>query len=293
MKNNIRSRFNMRASSPGTAKPFLFVHMCITVFVISILLFSSCKNSTEQVPKATANTGLSAATRDSLSACLNTAHGRIDELMSKNVALDTQNIRLDNLLAEKDQKIAALTARVVYLRKSNQSLSGKSKLTEKLETENEGLRQRSDDLLDKYNNLKEIGSVLHASDIRLFAVHLRHHGTREKFTNKADKTDELRVYFDIDKNRIAEDGDKKLYVTITDPDGNLLSDAHCGSGVTKRFDGKPLKFSIIKDVSIKQNEPVDDVSVDWRQENEYKTGRYSVAIYNSGFRIGRGELTLN
>jgi hypothetical protein len=162
-----------------------------------------------------------------------------------------------------------------------------------LENDKSDLTRQRDSLFAKYTRIKELGSVLHASDIRLLALHLKHHGKKEKNTKRAKKADVLRVYFDIDENRIAEDGNKKLYLVIKDPDGNLLSNPSDGSGITTSSNGNPLNYSLVKEVPLKQNEPVYDVSANWTQDSDYKKGAYSIAIYNGGYKIGGGEVVLN
>src|SRR5690606_5938351 len=101
-----------------------------------------------------------------------------------------------------------------------------------------------------------LGSVLHASNIRMVPIDLRRGGKKEKQTTKANQVDVFRVSFDIDENRIAEAGIKDLYIRILSPQGNLLSNAAYGSGVSQTFDGQTLNYTMAKQVSLNQGEPV-------------------------------------
>jgi hypothetical protein len=123
------------------------------------------------------------------------------------------------------------------------------------------------------------------------ALHEKRNG-RERKTKLARKTDVLRIYFDIDENRIAEDGTKSLYLSITDPEGHLLTGGS-GSGVTSTSSGTPLNYTLLKQIPLKQDEPVKDVTVDWKQNEDFKKGVYSIAIYNGGYKIGGGDAMLN
>ena len=142
-----------------------------------------------------------------------------------------------------------------------------------------------------YDELKDLGSVLHASNIRIAALHLKHSG-REKKTIKARKVNEFRMRFDIDENRIAEAGTKKLYITIKGPHGNILANNALSSGITNLFNGKAVNYTMEKDITLKQNEDVKDVTVDWKQDGTYEKGTYEIEIYNRGYPIGEGTVAL-
>jgi len=161
-----------------------------------------------------------------------------------------------------------------------------------LENDKNDLIRQRDSLVAKYNNVVALGSVLHASNIRLTAINLKRNGAKEKDTKRARKADLLRVDFDIDENRIAENGTKKLYLVIKNPSGELLSSPAAGSGVTTASNGKPLNYSLLKEISLVTNQPVKDITVEWRQEGEYQRGTYSIEIYNGGYKIGGGKVEL-
>ena len=114
-----------------------------------------------------------------------------------------------------------------------------------LENDKKDLMRQRDELLQKYNKVLALGSVLHASNIRLEAIHLKKHGTKEKETNRARRADELKVAFDIDENRVAENGTKTLYLVIKDPAGNLLSNTTAGSGSTTISNGSQLQCTYL------------------------------------------------
>ncbi|HRO42011.1 MAG TPA: hypothetical protein PL009_04220, partial [Flavipsychrobacter sp.] len=115
---------------------------------------------------------------------------------------------------------------------------------------------------------------------------------KEKETSKANRVDVFRVTFDIDENRIAEDGVKDLFVRIIAPSGNLLVNAAQGSGSTDTYDGQNLNYTTVKQISLKQGEPVSNISVDWHQDNSYERGAYQIEIYNEGYKIGNSSINL-
>ncbi len=265
-------------------------------------------NAATQKAQEQAKTDSLAKANEALQTQVNAASAQIDEYMTK-----AKN--LEDLIKQKDEEIAKITRQKEALERSNKKLVAELKANKKLisslrdeladtsrsfaqrldmlENDKNDLMRQRDSLIAKYNTVVALGSVLHASNIRLTAVNLKRNGAKEKDTKRARKADMLRIVFDIDENRIAENGTKKLYLVIKDPAGNLLSSPAAGSGVAPAANGKPaLNYSLLKEIALVTNQPVKDVSVDWRQEGDYEKGAYAIDIYNGGFRIGGGKVEL-
>jgi predicted nuclease with TOPRIM domain len=210
---------------------------------------------------------------------------QLQGIMSKQHRSESENAKAKALIAKLNSKVSSYESRIASLEGENRQLTSQnSTLTDEknqVVTENTGLQQKV-----------KLGAVLHASNIRMEAIDMRRHGTKERETSKARKTDLLRVIFDIDENRIAESGSKEVLLRITAPDGRLLSNAAYGSGVTTTEDGQQLSYTLARQINLTTNTPVRDVSVDWNQDNDYQRGTYAIDIYNSGFRIGGGSVTL-
>lgn len=261
---------------------------------------NTAQNSMNTQPVSVAATN---TVSDTLQAQYDRARAQIDELM-------TERSQMDSQLSIKNAEIAKVKGKLKHEQKTNHQYAAKlkseRKLVEKLTSEtrdyadrigrlqsqNDMLVAQKDSLMHQYLALKELGSVLHASNIRLAALHLKHHGTKEKRTVKARKANILRINFDIDENRVAENGIKKIYLVITGPDGQLLSDNVMVAGMMSTPDGNNVKYSVLKEIALKKGEPVKDVTVDWKQESNYKKGIYNIAIYNGGYKIGGGSVGL-
>jgi predicted nucleic acid-binding Zn-ribbon protein len=277
----------------------------VVLALAALLMTAACKNNESAVNTAQqVRADSSAVIRDSLQAQFSAARNQVD-------ALATQNAQLDSQISKANAEVAKLEGKVKGLTRNNRSLNAKVKKDKKfiaslkdqmsdkerayasklglLQDENNTLSALRDSLIAKYNRLKDLASVLHASNIRLAAIHLRRHG-KQKRTVKARKADELKIDFDIDENRIAEDGMKKLYLIIKDPSGKLLTDNV--SGAITASNGASLGYTVLKEISLKQDQPVKDVVVEWKQSGDYAKGMYDVAIYNGGYKIGEGEVAL-
>ncbi len=268
---------------------------------------ASCKNDKPAEKQEQSKSDSLAKVNDTLQAQNNAAHAQIDEYMSK-------ASKLEDLIKEKDVQIAKLTRDKEELLRNNKKLVSELKANKKLisslrdeladttrsyadrlgllENDKNNLVRQRDSLMSKYNQVVALGSVLHASNIRLTAINLKRNGKKEKDTKRARKADLLRVDFDIDENRIAENGMKKLYLVIKDPSGNLLTSPNAGSGTTTGSNGKTLNYSIMKEVALVTNQPVKDVSTDWKDERDFERGTYTIDIYNGGFRIGGSKVEL-
>ena len=276
------------------------------VFMLNSM--TSCNSNS--TPAANGTQGLKdslSMARDTIQAQANAAHSQMDEYA-------TISARLDSQIAQKDLEISKLKSINGHLASNNKKMAAELKTDKKLiasmkddlnektkayeqqlgllENDKKDLMRQRDELLTKYNKVLALGSVLHASNIRLTAIHLKKHGTKEKETNRARRADELKVDFDIDENRVAENGTKTLYLVIKDPSGNLLSNPAAGSGSTTISNGNKMNYSVLKEIPLVTNEPVKDISVEWKQEADYESGVYTITIYNGGYRIGGGQVEL-
>jgi len=232
-------------------------------------------------------------------------------------AMTTKNAELDSQLHGKDGEIARLKSQISGilsnshatqndLKKARQlinTLNGKVRSYEEqiaelehknteLTGQNQVLTKERDSTVQSNIDLKNKGSVLHASNIRLTPIHLKHGGKKEKETGRARKVDVMRITFDIDENRIAESGTKQLFIRILGPDGGLITSKEAGSGTLNTADSKSIDYSILKEIALQQNQPVKDVIVDWQQAGDYQKGTYNIEIYNGGYKVGNGSVSL-
>ncbi len=212
--------------------------------------------------------------RDRIEGLLNNARRSADDVA-----------RAQRLIAQLNKRVRGYEERVAMLEAENRTLN----------TQVTTLSRERDQTTATARGLEEqvkLGQVLHASNIRLVPIDLRRGGRKEKETSRARRTDLLRVYFDIDENRIARSGSKELFLRVTAPDNTLLSNAAYGSGVTTGRDGTSMPYTLQKTVALAQGEPLQDIAVDWQQESNYARGTYTIEIYHDGYPIGRGEVAL-
>jgi len=248
--------------------------------------------------------------RVALQSDFDAASAKIDQLVSENVKMDSslQNKQAElqkmkqqikgilgdskatasqlkqarELINSLNDKTKDYEARIAELEKENTALTG----------QNKSLTQERDSTVQQNIAIKKVGSVLHASNIRMEPIHKKRNG-KEKETTKAKKVNDLRIMFDIDENRIADAGTKQLYLRILGPDGNVVSSAAYGSGNITTSAGSQVNYTLVKEVALQKEQPVKDITIDWSQDNDYKKGSYTIEIYNEGYKVGSGSVTLH
>jgi ABC-type transporter Mla subunit MlaD len=196
--------------------------------------------------------------------------------------------RARTLIGTLNGKINNLEAEVARLMGENQQLATTNTVltSEKqtLQTDLQTTTTQKEELAQKV----DVGSTFSASNISIRGIDEKGNG-KEKETTTAKKVNKLVVAFDVE-NRIAPSGPADLYVIVTAPDGQVISNASMGSGIlTTRAEGErpyTYKSAIEYEQGSRKN-----VQVPLRQE-KFQTGNYKVEIFQNGFKIAEGVRTL-
>jgi regulator of replication initiation timing len=238
--------------------------------------------------------------------------------------MTSENSRLDSLVKTRDKDVDVMRARIKTLinkqgataadlaeaRKLINQLNGKIEEyvqeIERLKGENQTLttanqtltteKQQLSDTLVATQTVKkdlegkvDVGSTLNASNFQIAAINQKSSG-KEVTTTKAKRADKFRITFDVE-NRLATTGTKDLYVVVTNPDGKVVTEDGLGSGTfTSREEGDKT-FTNKVSVDYEQGKRK-SVSFDLKQTEKYKPGTYKVDVYQNGFKIGDGTVTL-
>lgn len=292
---------------------WIYIAIIALLLISNIVLFLNRSKVVEQKEDAEIQFASSDSSRRAVETEYNAALVRLDELVSKNA-------QMDSMLNDRDSEVARLKRQIDGIVKDKNASAadlGRAKrliatLNSKVKTYEERiaeLEQQNTELTESNVSLTrerdtavtqnvalsqkvKLGGVLHASNIRMTPIDLRRGGKKIRETEKASKVDVLRINFDIDENRIAESGRKEIFLRIAGPDGNVLSNAAYGSGVTTAADGQSLNYTLLKQIELIKNQPVRDVIVDWNQESDYTRGAYNIQLFHEGYKIGEGRVFL-
>ncbi len=147
----------------------------------------------------------------------------------------------------------------------------------------------SDSLLMQNSALAEVVSnaaVLGAVNMKGFGVIER---TSGKFipTERASRTDKIRVCFTVAKNKLVKGGDQELYVQVIDPKSTTL-----GLNEQVKFGAKTINYSIISKFNY-ENTNLDICEfVATKGKSNFEKGRYIVNVYNEKDLVATSEFTL-
>lgn len=196
--------------------------------------------------------------------------------------------RAQKMISNLNGQIASLEAEVTRLTGENQELTANNV---QLSTEKQVLEQNLQTTLTERDDLSQtvdVGSTFSAANIQITPVNEKRSG-KEKTTTTAKRVDKLVVSFDVE-NRIARSGPADMYIMVTAPNGQVISDPALGSGtLTTRTDGDK-SFTTKVPIEYEQGTRK-SVQFPIRQ-SDFQTGDYRIEIYHNGFKIGESVKTL-
>lgn len=197
-------------------------------------------------------------------------------------------------IAELKAKLRELTDKLAQLEKENTELK---EVNAKLEEDRSRLKEEKEVLDEKNRNLtvekqkyKNIAQRLQTSSMKVEALKKRWLTGKEATTTKAKEVEAFRTTFTLGENKVAEPGEKTIYVKITGPEGVTLTNPG-NEGGTFEFENNEskftYKFTTVYDQDIKQVP-----ATKWRPSADLKKGKYTIELYCEGFKIGSQSLEL-
>lgn len=283
----------------------------ILLLIISNIYFIVRSNkSAEEREAVQAEFNTADSSRKAVEADYNAALVRLDDLVSQNSEMESELNNRDGEIQKLRNQIDAIiknkNATAAELGKAKRLISTLNNRVEtyeeriaalesdnqRLDKEKNILQEERDEIDAEREQLAKLGSILHVSNIRMMPIDLRRGGKKVKETERANRVDVLRIKFDIDENRIRQTSVTEFYLRITGPRGGVLSNAAYGSGVTTLDNGETVNYTLSKLIEVPYNTEVNDVVVDWNQDRDYESGDYRIEIYQGGFKVGSGNVSL-
>lgn len=155
------------------------------------------------------------------------------------------------------------------------------------------VRQEKDEISKDREMLNQkvgIASILQTYNLQ--AVALRDRGSRERETDKASRTDKIKVCFTLGANKIVEPGTKEIYVRIAQPDQLILTKDR-SDDYTFLYKGEKIQYSIKK--LFEYSNIAMDMCLYWEKtspEKEMPEGTYHVEIFYENEVIGDTQFVL-
>ena len=182
-----------------------------------------------------------------------------------------------------ESKMKALVAENDMLKKDNATLTTQRDSTVMVLGEaqkyNEVLVGQNEEL----SKTVDKAAKLTVSNLQTAAYKLRSSG-KQISTDKAKRTEMLKVNFTINENAVAKPGERTYYVQVIDSKNNVLGDKK-----TENFGDMSLTYSFVKTVNY-ENKPV-NVTQDLLGSN-FEKGTYFVNVFDKGELVSKSSFSL-
>lgn len=219
---------------------------------------------------------------DSINIKLESEQEKIRKLL-KVQASNTTKIRMYQRELETLRKVMrSYIIQIDSLNTRNQELTAENievrKQLRKVETDYEELSTKKDELTSKV----ELAQKLDAKNIIAEGLN-----RNSKPKDKISKIEKIRVCFTVRENRVADAGNKIIYLRITRPDEIILSSPEAGFF---EFQGESLIYSAKRELEY-ENQDI-DMCIYWDIIEELIPGTYNISLYAEGYEIGTTTMLL-
>ena len=182
-----------------------------------------------------------------------------------------------------EQKMQNLMQEVAVLKKQNQTLTTNLDSTTVVLEDNKKYNQVLVGQNEQLAKTVELGSKLSITNLKTASYKVRSSG-KEIATDKASKTDMLKVNFTIAENKIAKSGDKTYYVQVIDSKNNVLGDK-----ATISFGENSLTYRFTTTVKY-ENKTVE--VAEQLPGKDFAKGTYFVNVFDKGELVSKSSFSL-
>lgn len=196
-----------------------------------------------------------------------------------------------NSLWRYKKKFMSLQEEMDVLLTENDKLKVENELlATSLDSTNMQLEERAiftDSLLVQNTQLSEVvenAAVLQTVGLKGFGVIERSSGKLIP-TERAKRSDKIRVCYTVAKNALVGAGDKELYVQVLDPKNNVL-----GANEQVQFDDTILNYSLISKFNY-ENKSL-DICEFVAPNDDFNAGRYVINVFNENELVSTSEFTM-
>lgn len=210
-------------------------------------------------------------------------------LFSQNKLSKRELAKAQKLIEDYKVSIQDMTAKVEQLTQQNQQLTAS---VTQLNTDLTAEKTTTSQLTEQNKGLAkkvEVGSLLPIANLDVEAIKNRRNG-KEVEVKRVKAAESLKISFETGANKVIDAGPVSLYVRIINPKGETIALADQGSGTISTANAEEIKFTRKADFTYDQVNK--KVVVYWSQ-NITDAGTYKVEVYQNGYVIGQGAVTLS
>ena len=210
---------------------------------------------------------------------------QIDELMSR---VKNSNWSLSKARKEAETLRSIMQGYVVTIDSLNQLNVALLRENEEMRDQVETVEERNRDLRARQENMEEIistGKVLQAAGLQAVGLRILS-GGKQRETDRASRTNMIRLCFTLLENRIAEPGNKTLHLQVQSSDGAILRP---GTGIEPNTPtGTPVSATRIIDYAKERI----DACIFFTPPGEMAEGIYLIRLLEGDQVIGETDLEL-
>lgn len=215
----------------------------------------------------------------------------LDEaLASANSSLELVNNKI-NLLTKENASIPSLKKQLNDLKKQKGDLESRinalSNEKEWLNKEMQNLNATITGLQGENSALMQIANVIMADNIYIENFRVRK-SNKSKQSIKARQINRMVVNFNLLHNPFAMQGDKKVHLILTDPEGKVLNLQK--DNFLIKDTNRESAYSFTRVINYSNTEASGQAVFQW--SDKLKKGRYKVEIYTDGRYSGKSEFNL-
>lgn len=195
--------------------------------------------------------------------------------------LKKRNSTLRDIMNRYLVKIDSLNTLNVNL---SSELDEKSTALDETQSERDKLKEQN----EKNANLLTKGAKLNAFNFKSEGLRYRRLGDGTKDVNKAKRVEVISSTFSIGANKIADTGNKMIYMQIIDPNGQVF---YKRPNDVTQVAGSEILYSGKREVNY-QGQILDMTIVYNLEEKEIDGGNYIIKVFADGALIGKDTFTL-
>ncbi len=205
------------------------------------------------------------------------------------LAIAKQEIaKLSAKIASATQMIDSLSKENTVLKIANTTLEEENTTVKEEVQTQKTLNTTLTDQNKKLGDKVKIASRLKALNIKVEGIMMK--GTKEKAKGKLSKISKVKVRFALDKNEIADEGLKLIYLRLIGPNGSTVANQSAGSG-TFDMAGESVMYTSKASVNF-SNVVGNPVTIYFDKIPGMSGGAYRALLYCDDWMIGEGSLKL-
>ncbi len=140
---------------------------------------------------------------------------------------------------------------------------------------NQQLESRTEELEEQVDK----ASILTISNLEGTALRERRRG--DEPTDRAKRTDKIRICFTINENLVANPGNYDFFIRLINPLNQVMT---LSPDNTLEFEGETIQYSLKRTVNFQNSSQ--EVCMVWDQDERFEKGYYNIVVFSEGREVG-------